>query len=343
MKFTLVSTVFNEAKRIRNTLEDISKQSVMPDEIIITDAGSTDNTYEILNKWAAQVSFPVKILSWPKCNVAQGRNRAIAEASNEYIVSTDFGCRFHSDWFKSMTDPFKKDPSIAILGGAYKVLENEIISNPAKANYIICDGYYVKPYEGFIPSSRSIAYHKSVWAKVGGYPEWLTLAGDDLVFGMLVLKKGYSFQYVDKPYVYWGRHTTLKAYGKEAFRYGLGDGEAGVNKRQWLSKIIESAMRYLFVLSVLLVLLVLMWKQTSFSMFYLLPCILLLPGFRSYYWSFKNWMKLRSKKYDLNIFLYTIPVIELSRIQYIRGYISGYFHSKEEIKQGARLLKEVLR
>jgi len=54
-------------------------------------------------------------------------------------------------------------------------------------------------------------------------------------------------------------------------------------------------------------------------------------------------MKLRSKKYDLNIFLYTIPVIELSRIQYIRGYISGYFHSKEEIKQGARLLKEVLR
>lgn len=335
-QFTLVSTVFNEAKRLQDTLTDISKQSRLPDEVIITDAGSTDGTVEILNQWASSVSFQVKVLSWPRCNVAQGRNRAIEEASHDVILSTDFGCRFHPCWIASMLEPFK-DPSIQVVGGTYEVIESEIKTIAAKANYIICDGYYVAPHPGFIPSSRSIAYYKSVWAQAGKYPEWLTLAADDLVFGMVVLKQGHRITYVDTPYVYWGRHTTLKAYGKEAYRYGLGDGEAQVNLRQFVSKAVEFGLRIMFFkFSVVAILLLLLGE---FNVWMLAPLFIGLLGFRSYYWAFKNWLKYKSEKYSFHVFLYTIPIIEVSRINYLKAYIKGYLFSNKEVKTQAKKLK----
>lgn len=336
---TLVSTVFNEARRIQDTIDDINNQTVLPDEVIITDAGSTDNTFSILEQWAQSAPFTVKVLSWPRCNVAQGRNKAIEEASNELILSTDFGCRFNPLWIESMLMPFE-DSTVKVVGGTYAVIEKDIVSLAAKANYIICDGYYVAPHKGFIPSSRSIAYYKSVWKQVGGYPEWLTLAADDLVFGMVLLKQQHKIAYVNTPYVYWGRHTTLKAYGKEAYRYGLGDGEAKVNMRQCLSKIIETGLRYSFVLGLLTLLIGMCIMDVTW--FYATPLLIALFGFRSYYWAFKNWLKYNHNVYGLNVLFQTIPLIEMSRVQYIKGYIKGYFFSAEKVHVGADALKKML-
>ncbi|MBR2888156.1 MAG: glycosyltransferase, partial [Bacteroidales bacterium] len=53
-KFTLVSTIFNEAKRLEQSLQEIERQTITPDEIIITDAGSTDGSIDILNAYAAK-------------------------------------------------------------------------------------------------------------------------------------------------------------------------------------------------------------------------------------------------------------------------------------------------
>lgn len=340
MQVTLVSTVFNEARRIQDTLNDINNQTILPDEVIITDAGSNDGTIEILKNWAAEVSFTVKILLWAKCNVAEGRNKAISEATNTCILSTDFGCRFHPLWIESMMKPFN-DPTINVVGGTYAVVEADIVTLPAKANYIICDGYYVAPHEGFIPSSRSIAYMKSVWESIGGYPEWLTLAADDLVFGLVLMKQKHMIAYVETPYVYWGRHSTLKAYGKEAYRYGLGDGEAKVNVRQCVSKFIETGFRYMFFVSILFLSFSLVYGIFLKEVLLLMACTCI--GFRSYYWSFKNWLKYKSSKFSFMTFLYTIPLIEISRIQYIKGYVKGYFFSSIKVHEGASNLKMKLR
>jgi len=339
MKITLVSTVFNEAKRIQDTLNDIDRQTMLPDEVIITDAGSTDNTVQILNEWAGRVSFSVKIISWPKCTVAEGRNKAISESTNEYILSTDFGCRFHPLWIESMMKPFQ-DSTVKVVGGTYSVIESDITSLAAKANYIICDSYYVSPYKGFIPSSRSIAYLKSVWQSIGGYPEWLTLAADDFIFGLILLKQNHKIIYVEIPYVYWGRHTTMKAYGKEAYRYGLGDGEGRVNIRQCISKIMEASIRYAFYMWAMMLSVIFILE--GFKYWMLIPLLVLIPGFRSYYWAFKNWMKYKSPKYSISVLLATIPLIELSRIQYIKGYVKGYFFSTKEKQSGAAALKSML-
>lgn len=338
--FSLVTTVFNEIARIDKTIQDIENQKLLPAEIVITDAGSTDGTYERLLKWKADSNIIISILQLPGCNVAQGRNYSIKEASCDLIVSTDFGCRFHPDWLHSLIAPFS-DESVKIVGGAFSVIESDIQTISARANYILSDGYNSPLDETFIPSSRSIAYYKKVWDVAGGYPEWLTLAADDLVFGMVLKKLGYKFYIVEKPHVYWGRHASAKAYGKEAFRYGLGDGEAEVNLKQFLFKLIETKLRYGFL--VFLVILSIGIAIAIFPPISFLILIVFLPGFKSYLYAFKMWRKYKSAKYDFRVFLQSLYLIELSRWNYIKGYIKGYVFKPKHKKVPAKKLRSFLK
>ncbi len=339
IQFSLVSTVFNEAERLDAMMSDLERQSKDPSEIVITDAGSTDGTYERLVRWAEASDLNIRILSMSGCNVASGRNMAIEQASGPIIVSTDFGCRFHPDWLKSLMEPFE-DPAVAVVGGAYTVDAQTIWCSAAKANYILTNGYRIVLDDHFIPSSRSIAFKKAVWQDVGGYDEWLTLAADDLVFGLKLKAKGYHIALVDKPYVYWGRHDTFSAYAKEAFRYGLGDGEARVNRRNTLSLVIETMARYYFaaVLITWIVLYVIA-SIPAWLLIFLLPGLI---GFRPYLNAWKNWSRLRSSKYHFGVFLYSLPLIELTRFQYLKGYYRGFFLSPEFTKSKARDLEAVL-
>ena len=59
--FTLVTTVFNEIKRLDQTIEDIENQTIKPDEILIADAGSTDGTLERLRNWKSESKIEIGV------------------------------------------------------------------------------------------------------------------------------------------------------------------------------------------------------------------------------------------------------------------------------------------
>lgn len=338
IQFTLVSTVFNEAKRLKDTIEDLKNQSVSPSEIIITDAGSNDGTVEILEDWKRSSSVPIKILIKPRCNVAEGRNLAINNSSYETIVSTDFGCRFHKDWLKSLTEPLV-DENIMVVGGSFSVIEEDQKTLAAKAAYILNNGYKVDvnaPW--FIPSSRSIAYRKSVFKRIGGYCEWLTLAADDSVFGKELLAHNFKIFMVNKPYVFWGRHSEFKAYEKEAFRYGLGDGESRIGLFSKVKSLMYVFLRILFLLGMIAIIINLI-NGSSIAGISVITLISLL-GFRPYYLNlFKPWIQIRSDKYTLNVLVASVYLLEAVQFHYYRGYFRGYFFSKDKIKNDARLLR----
>lgn len=339
MKISLVTTVFNEAKRIQETINDINNQSFLPAEVIIVDAGSKDGTIEIINNWKNTSSFPIHLFVEKGCNVAEGRNLAIKNAKYDLIVSTDFGCRFHAKWIESLVKPFYSDPDLEVTGGAFSVLFKDINSLAAKSDYILQNGYQVKLDEYFSVSSRSIAYKKHVWEKTGGYPEWLTLAADDTIFWKMIRKHQFKYLLVDSPYVYWMRHQSNKAFGKEAFRYGLGDGESKINYKNFFSLLIETGCRYLLSVYILFLPILIVHFPLGLAA---LP--ILMFGLRPYKQAYFNWIKLKAKHPELNgrVFLNCLVQIEGSRFNYIKGYLKGLWDKDPEVVKGKQLLWENL-
>lgn len=333
--FTLVSTVFNEARRLQDTIGNIERQRLLPDEIIITDAGSQDGTYEALCDWAKRSGLNIKITQKPGCNVAEGRNLAIENASFDLIASTDFGCTHYPEWLASIITPFFNDDTLEVVGGNYSVNGAEIKTLPAKAEFILQKGYQIPVDQHFTVTSRSIAYKKRVWEEIGGYPEWLTLAADDSTFWKLIKIKGYRYKLIPDQNVLWTRHSTLKGFIKENMRYGLGDGESRTNFRNFWSHAVETGCRYVFFSLPVAALVFQSWVPVV-----LMP--LFLFGLRSYINAFRNWGRLKSEKYHFGVLLYAFYMIEKLRWAYLKGYLQGWLFKPQEQRQKAQSLNKEL-
>ncbi|MEO8609471.1 MAG: glycosyltransferase [Chloroflexota bacterium] len=176
---SLIATVLNEGASIHRLMRSMAAQTRLPDEIVIVDGGSRDDTVSIIESYADKL--PLRMLVEPGCNISAGRNRAIAAAHGDIIVSTDAGVELAPDWFEKLTRPLLDDASIGVVGGFFNA--------EATTPFELAMGATVLPLAAeidpatFLPSSRSIAFRKNAWKIVDGYPEWLDYC-EDLVFDL---------------------------------------------------------------------------------------------------------------------------------------------------------------
>lgn len=88
---SLIVSTYNWPAALNLCLLSIKKQKVLPDEVIIADDGSGDETRHLINQY--QKDFPVPLLHvWQPdegFQLARIRNKAIAAASKEYIIQID--------------------------------------------------------------------------------------------------------------------------------------------------------------------------------------------------------------------------------------------------------------
>lgn len=102
MPTTLLVTTYNWPEALNCTLKSIENQSVMPDEIIIADDGSTQETADLVKLWQQKIKTPI-IHSWQEDDgfrAAASRNKAITKASGEYIIMIDGDLILHPNFIK---------------------------------------------------------------------------------------------------------------------------------------------------------------------------------------------------------------------------------------------------
>jgi hypothetical protein len=79
----------------------------------------------------------------------------------------------------------------------------------------------------FLPSSRSVAFLKSAWQQVGGYPEWLDYC-EDLIFDLNLRKTSGPFTFAPQAIAYFRPRGSLKSFFKQYYLYARGDGKANL-------------------------------------------------------------------------------------------------------------------
>ena len=239
---SLVMTIYNEEKNIHNTLISIALQTRMPDEFIIVDGGSTDGTANVIagfiakNPLGRRIKFVVeKRASSIASNapIAVGRNVAIELAVGDIIAVIDGGCTAEPQWLERIVEPIESGAADMVAGG-YVIIPRSAVERlfAIQQTPIAKDG-------NFSPSSRSVAFTKGIWAKVGGYPAGAKY-GEDTAFNFLVLGTGARLVSRNDARVVWEPDGTDSLAGVAALlgKYAFGDGLRGIGAKKYVRKML---------------------------------------------------------------------------------------------------------
>jgi glycosyltransferase involved in cell wall biosynthesis len=224
---SVIATVLNEGDNIHHLMQSLTRQSQRPDEVVIVDGGSTDQTVALIESY--QGRLPVRVIVQPGCNISEGRNRAIDAAQGQIIAVTDAGVRLVDSWLEHLVRPLLDQPDCQVSGGFFQ-------ADPHNA-FEVAMGATVLPLreeidpETFLPSSRSIAFRKSAWAVVGGYPEWLDYC-EDLIFDLRLKARFHPFAFAPDALVHFRPRGSFRAFYKQYYLYARGDGKADLWRKR---------------------------------------------------------------------------------------------------------------
>ena len=223
-RVSVIATVKNEASTVEPFLDALLAQTRQPDEVVLVDGGSTDRTMELLEAYR-QRDARIRIHQASTASISRGRNIAIEHAAGPLIAVTDAGTRASRDWLENLIRPLELDPTVALSAGFF-VAGGRTWFERTLSTLITTQLAEVDP-SSFLPSSRSVAFRKEWWARVGGYPEWLR-HGEDLVFDLDLRRAGARFAFAADALVTWYSRATLPQYFRQYFNYGRAEGRAGL-------------------------------------------------------------------------------------------------------------------
>lgn len=232
---SLCITVKNE--NIAGLLKQIGAQSVLPDEIIVVDAGKTKNT-----------NFKNKKLNYICAlgNRSQGRNLAAKNAKYDALVFLDAGCKLSKNWFSEIKS--------AILSKDAQIIAGKYLSRPENFTEYLEDKFL--NVTDYYPSARNFAIKKGVFEKLGGFDERLNHA-EDLEFFTRAANAGYKIEKNEHAVVVW-ELPKMRQYLAKIFSYAWGDAE---NRVWWDArkkfqthniKLLLNLMRYVILVSLFL-------------------------------------------------------------------------------------------
>jgi glycosyltransferase involved in cell wall biosynthesis len=297
---TVITTVFNEGPGVLEMLDSVMTGSVVPEELVVADGGSTDGTVALLEEYA-RAHPRVRVLKDAGGRSA-GRNAAIAAASHDLVVCIDGGCRAEPDWLSRITEPLLKGS--VWVAGFYRPEGKTPLSTAIGLTMVYVEEEVKFPM--FLPSARSMAFRRAVWEDVGGFPEHLQFA-EDTAFAEAIREAGHEMVFVPEAVVVWHPPGNLAAQAKTAFAWGRGDGLTGMRSIPY-RKLFQ---RFLVVAALLVA-----------SVFFPLLLIPTLLGVGAYLYRNSRWKYRHMRSWRKWVW---IPLATLNGLaSSLAGYITGY-------------------
>ncbi len=301
-KISVIVTVKNEERTIDKLLASLSQQTIIPKEIIVIDAYSTDATWEILKK-AAKSQKNLKIYQQAG-NRSMGRNFGVEKSTTNIIAITDAGCIPEKNWLFEITKPFS-NPKVSVISGYYKGIANSIFEKCLIPYTLVMPD---KIPSVFFPSARSMSIRKSIFNFVGGFDPKID-PGEDYDLANRLIKKNIDFYFNKNAIVEWYPRKNIYESISMFFRFACADIVAGN---------IRTKVKYLAIRYIGLIYLLFLSKDVP----QILPFIILALCCYLVWSIFKNYKYVKNLKA-----FFWLPVLQItSDISILFGSAVGLFY-----------------
>lgn len=233
IQISVVVPVRDEAKTIRSLLDGLLTQSQPPDEIVLTDGGSTDNTRSIIEDFIKR-GAPVKLMTDNDSLPGRSRNIGVANAKNDWIAFIDAGITPAPSWLQALADQVESPAHADVVYGSYEPIISSFFTECAAIAYVPPPAATpegpVRPY-----SIASALMPRAAWEAAGGFPEDLRSA-EDLLFMQRVEAAGFRIVRAPSAIVHWTIQPSWWRTFKRFVTYARNNMRAGL-WRNWQRQI----------------------------------------------------------------------------------------------------------
>lgn len=126
MKISIIMPAHNEAEFISQTLRSLSEQSLQPEQLLVVDDQSSDNTAEVVKEFSQKYSF-ISLVSTTSSSEAHLPGSKVINAFNAGLNrlnrNYDIICKFDADlvfpknYLETIAEHFRQDPDVGMVGG----------------------------------------------------------------------------------------------------------------------------------------------------------------------------------------------------------------------------------
>ncbi len=217
---------YNHAPYLAQRIRSIQEQTWPPDEILVLDDASTDNSLGVI----AAIRDPRLRLIPSERNSGNPFlqwNKGIRAAISQFIWIAESDDWADSGLLSTLVPPLIDDPSLAVSGCNSVIVRGGQVTTETTADwnaildaerwtseYRAVGSEEVKSYlarENTLPNASGVVFRKSLWSQVGGVPEHLRYAGDWLFWSRLLLLG--NLYYSPAPLNHFRRHPESTTAG----------------------------------------------------------------------------------------------------------------------------------
>lgn len=238
-KITIVVPAFNEGALVGDTIRHLARADYPKDklEIIVSDDGSTDDTWLHIKRAAEEVSSMVNILP---LHFEENRGKrwvlweGFRRGTGDIFVTVDSDSLIDSDALRALVSPLVEDPKVGAVAGNVRVLNREdgIIPRMLAVRYVMTFDF--KRAAQSMMSGGSVlccagalaAYRKSAVMPI--LDQWLhqtymgghARAGEDHAMTNFIISQGHFVRYQRTARVYTKSPKTYTGLAKMFLRWG---------------------------------------------------------------------------------------------------------------------------
>jgi glycosyltransferase involved in cell wall biosynthesis len=219
LQVSVVIPVYNDPRGIQQTLESVTSQSVTDCEICIIDNNSTDDTPDIIRKYADKHDNITLLVEDEIQGSYAARNKGLEHANGDVIAFLDADETVDEDYLETALEAMDEQ-DVDYLGCNVELTVDE---DTLVGRYNARTGFPVKQYlkeEHYAPTC-ALLVRQQVFEDVGTFDSRL-VSGGDIEFGQRVHDAGYDQGYAEDAVVTHPARTSFESLAKKNFRVGRG-------------------------------------------------------------------------------------------------------------------------
>jgi glycosyltransferase involved in cell wall biosynthesis len=191
MTISVIVCAHNEAAYLAPCLTSLLAQSRVPDEILLINNASTDDTHG-----AAAVFRGVRVIDEPRKGLVIARERGRLEATGELLVYIDADCRAPQSWLLRIERRFEANLRLIALSGNYRFYDWDWWGRLLLRAYDMTLGpatHVLVKYVlriGVVFYGGNFAVTRDALARIGGFDTSIEFHGEDTNLGRRLSKIG---------------------------------------------------------------------------------------------------------------------------------------------------------